>query len=355
MAKDKFRIDSHKLIFHPRRVADYLEGKNVYPIYMEISPVGSCNHRCIFCSVDFIGYQSRRLETGVLLDRLDELGRLGLKSVMYAGEGEPFLHKDMALIAQRSKAAGIDVAFTTNGVLMKPEIAEKVLPVTEWIKVSCNAGTPEAYEKIHGTKAEDFETVIENFKVANELRKKNNWSCTLGFQIVMLPMNVDNVVPLAERAREIGMDYLVVKPYMPHRDNAHHFEINYESLESVEKELERLNSDSFSVIYRAKAMQKWDRQEKTYDKCLALPFWSYIDAGGKVWGCSVYLEDENFLYGDIYEQTFEEIWEGEKRRKSLEYVKENLDISNCKYCCRMDEINRYLWDLKIPPEHVNFI
>ena len=83
--------------------------------------------------------------------------------------------------------------------------------------------------------------------------------------------------------------------------------------------------------------------------------WTYIDAGGDVWGCSIYLGNQDFLYGNIYKNTFQEIWKGEKRKRSLEFVNEDLDICNCRVNCRMDEINRYLWELKNPPAHANFI
>ena len=49
---EDYKVDSHKLIFHPERVADWVKGKTVYPINAEVGLAGACNHRCIFCAVD---------------------------------------------------------------------------------------------------------------------------------------------------------------------------------------------------------------------------------------------------------------------------------------------------------------
>ena len=83
---DRFNIDSHKLIFHPKelpngrkRRTNGEKAKSVYPIYVEVSPVGACNHRCTFCAVDYIGYKSNRLSTSVIAERLPEMGQLGVK------------------------------------------------------------------------------------------------------------------------------------------------------------------------------------------------------------------------------------------------------------------------------------
>lgn len=107
-------------------------------------------------------------------------------------------------------------------------------------------------------------------------------------------------------------------------------------------------------MYRVNT-NEWDEGRRNYKHCLALPFWSYIDASGTVWGCSAYLSDERFVYGNIYKNSFKEIWAGEKRHKSIRWAEEKLDANQCRINCRMDEINRYLWDLKNFPEHVNFI
>jgi GTP 3',8-cyclase len=354
---DKYKIDSHKLIYHIPRVYEWLEGKNIYPIYMEVSPSGACNHRCLYCGLDFMGYKPNYLEADILKERLSELGGLGLKSIMYAGEGEPFLHPEMVSIIEHTKESGIDVALTTNGVLLKKEIVEKVLINTEWIKVSINAGTRETYAKIHQSKPDDFDKVVENMDFASEIKKGNNYKCILGMQLVLLPENHHEVVFLAKLARDIGMDYLVIKPYSQHpqsKTNTYN-SIKYSDLEHLSEELGNINSDDFSVVFRSNAMGKWDNNHRSYDHCLALPFWSYIDASGNVWGCSVYLGDDRFKYGNIYEETFKDIWESKVRQDSLSWVEEKLDVSRCRVNCRMDEINRYLGELKNPSNHVNFI
>jgi radical SAM protein with 4Fe4S-binding SPASM domain len=354
---DAYRIDGHKLLFHPERVSAWQSGQDIYPLYMEISPSGACNHRCVFCGLDFMGYAKRLLPTALLRERLTELGRLGLKSAMFAGEGEPFLHPDMVELAVHAKSSGIDVAFTTNGVLMREKISERILEHISWIKVSCNAGTPETYAAIHRTKAGQFHMVLQHLEKAADLRRRNGYACTLGMQILLLPENRNEITTLARLARDIGLDYLVVKPYSQHPSSeTHRYEtVRYDDAEALSEELSSLSTDTFKVIARLRAMRKWDEKDKPYHRCLALPFWSYLDAGGTVWGCSVYLGDERFRLGNIAEQTFEAIWTGAKRQAFKTWAAAELDPVGCRVNCRMDEINRYLWELAHPSPHVNFI
>jgi len=354
---DKYGIDRHKLHYHVERVAAWKKGEHVYPLYMEISPSGACNHRCIFCGLDFMEYQNRFLETELLEERLTEMGRLGLKSVMYAGEGEPFLHKEMVEIINHTKKVGIDVALTTNGVLLSPKIAEQILGSVEWIKVSCNAGTADTYAKIHGTKPAHFTRVVSNLEQARRIIRENGYTCVLGMQILLLPENRVEVGTLAGIARDIGLKYLVVKPYSQHpqSETAMYADIEYRDAENLAAELESYNTDAFQVIVRLRTMRKWNDKARKYKRCMALPFWSYLDAGGNVWGCSVFLGDERFRYGNIYEQNFEEIWNGMERLDKMAAFNADFDPSRCRVNCRMDEINNYLWELNNPPEHVNFI
>ncbi len=361
---DKYAIDSHKLAFHPQRVAKWIEAKDdidklkkIYPIYIEISPVGACNHRCTFCAVDYIGYQNVRWETELLKTRLEEMSKKGVKSIMFAGEGEPLLHKNLDDIIEYSKSVGIDNSITTNFVLLNEKNADKLVKNSSWIKVSINAGTRDSYASIHRTKAEDFDKVIENMKLAVKIRKKNNYSCVLGAQMLLLPENQHEAIVMAKTAKEIGLDYLVIKPYSQHlfSETNKYENIDYNPMLDLENDLKQFNSDDFNVVFRSNTMKKLDTGH-SYKKCYSTPyFWAHLMANGDLYGCSAYLQQSKFCYGNIKEDTFETVWEGEKRIKSITYVKEKLDISGCRANCRMDEVNGYLWRLKNPQDHDNFI
>lgn len=362
---DKFNIDSHKMGLHPIRVSKWLEAKDdweklkkIYPVYVEISPYGGCNHRCTFCALDYMGYENIGLKFDTLKSTLTNMAENGVKSVMFAGEGEPLLFQDLDLIVEHCKKVGIDTSLTTNFVPLNKSNIQKCIESCSWIKVSLNAGTAKTYAQIHQTKEIDFERVINNIKYALEYRKENNLSCTLGVQTLLLPENKDEIKILALKCKELGVDYLVVKPYSQHLSSeTHKYEnIDYSKMMDIEEELQTLNDENFHIVFRANTMNKHVKKEHGYDKCHSTPFfWGYIAADGKVFGCSAYLGKEEFCYGNIYDNSFEEIWEGEKRRVSYNYVKDELEIKNCRVNCRMDEVNRYLFRLKNPNAHDNFI
>jgi len=177
-------------------------------------------------------------------------------------------------------------------------------------------------------------------------------------QMLLLPENKDEAKILAKTCKELGVDYLVIKPYSQHlSSNTDRYKnIDYSKMMDIEEELKKISDKNFSVIFRANTMQKYIEKKQPYDKCHSTPFfWGYIAADGKVFGCSAYLGKDEFCYGNIYNDSFENIWEGDKRKKSYKYIQNELDIKNCRVNCRMDEVNRYLFRLKNPQAHDNFI
>ncbi len=331
-----------------------MKGENIYPIEVEISPSGACNHRCVFCAVDYIGYQPDFLDKDIILRDIAKMGQKGLKSVICSGEGEPLLNKNMPDIANGIKACGVDVAMSSNGALFTKDKAEECLGAFTWIRFSVASMEGESYDKIQRGKLGDLEKVKENLTEAVGIKRDRKLKTTLGVQCLLLPDNMAQLPDMARQCREIGVDYLTIKPYSQHLHSENTFQIDYEAMLTLENEVKQYETDRFSVYFRANAMKKV-HQEKSYRQCLGLPFMTHIDAKGNVWPCVAHIGTKEFCYGNIYEQSFEEIWEGTRRQEILHQL-HKLDINKvCREACRLDEINRYLDDLKNPGEHVNFI
>lgn len=350
-----YKIDGTKIMYHPERVAQWLAGKDdwekaksVFPIYAEITTCAACNHRCTFCSVDAIGYPAIMIDGGILNQRMIEMRKLGVKSVMFAGTGEPLLHKHINAITLDARNAGLDVAFTTNGVLLDKLDA---LSVCQWVKVSLNAGTRQTYAAVHQTQEKDWDAVWGGIQRA-ALRKG---ACALGVQSVLLPENRAEMFRLAHLARDAGADYLVIKPYSQGTFSlTHTYEgVDYSQDAHLADALATLNTDTFQVIFRAESM-KQEAEAHAYDKCNATPFfWTYVMANGDVFSCSAHLLDDRFKIGNLYRQGFQEIWEGEGRRANWKMMRE-FDIKQCRVNCRMNQSNKYLADFG-KQAHVNFI
>lgn len=352
---DIFRIDSHKLMYHVDRVSNWLKGKEIFPIYVEVGLFGGCNHRCIFCAFDFLRYKPVILEKQYIKRFVYQAVRKGVKAMLYSGEGEPLMHKDAADIISHTRKNGIEVALATNGVMLNKEISKKVLENLSWIKISLDAGTKNTYALIHGTSKEDFNKVLNNLKQAVKIKKRNKYSCSIGVQSLLIPQNIKEMESLAKILKDIGVDYFVIKPYCSHNlsKNKIGVSLKLKNLHFLEKKLEGYSDNAFRVILRKNAISKFDKL-KPYDRCLGLFFAAHISADGEVYPCNAFAGMKKYSYGNIKEDRVSDIWLG-MRRKIIVDMFRRFDVNKCRGACRFDEINRYLWELKHPVPHVNFI
>ena len=361
---NEWGIDDHKMHYHPARVAQWLEAdtwekaKKVYPIYWEITTSAACNHRCTFCSTDAIGYPAILMDDQILIERMQEAALLGVKSVMFGGTGEPLVHKKITNICGGARSAGLDYAFTTNGVLLanKGGFPKIGLLGSTWIKVSLNAGTKESYGKIHRTEAKDWDIVWSGIKSLVSLRNTTGSKTTIGVQCVVLPENAYDMGNLAKLCIEAGVDYLVLKPYSQATFmlSKTYENIDYTTMREYLQSVTALSTKTFKVIYRHNAITEEIGKKHGYDKCRSTPtMWVYSMANGDVFTCSAHLLDQRFNIGNLNENTFQEIWEGEKRRENWEMM-QGFDIKQCRLNCRMNGPNKYLHDLT-HAAHRNFI
>jgi len=354
MKNEPTEADSHKLIYHPERVSEWIGKGDCFPIYVEIGLTNICNHKCIFCGLDWARGQDT-LNINVLIDNLKDMKAHGIKSICYSGAGEPLLHKDFPFIIKFTKELGINVAFSTNAVLFDKETAEKTLPYTTWIRFSVDAATPETHAKIHGVLENDFQKILDNLQKAVEIKKQNNYDVTLGVQFLLLEENAHEVLKIAEICKRLGVDNLQVKPYSYNPNSFNKFEIDYEKFDDLKEKLMVFADENFKIIFRTSRGERVLKRQE-YNQCHGLPFIAIINEKGNIMPCHLFYDKDELSYGNIYKNKFSEIWRSEQRKEVLRKIQEK-GVDQCKKGCRLDLINSYLHKLKIsdPNFHRDFI
>jgi radical SAM protein with 4Fe4S-binding SPASM domain len=160
---------------------------------------------------------------------------------------------------------------------------------------------------------------------------------------------------LATLARDVGVDYLVLKPYSQSTFSLVQRQIDYTQMRELESLPDEFNTDKFQVIYRANAVDQESRPMQ-YEKCNATPFmWAYTMANGDLFTCSAHLLDKRFCIGNINTHTFRELWEGEGRRENWRMMKQEFDIKDCRLNCRMNQTNIHLDRVLNGVPHGNFL
>ena len=298
------------------------------------------------------------LKKEVIEKTFEEIKPLGLKSVLFAGSGEPLLHPDFSDIVNATKQMGIDVALSTNGVLLKSEIVDKCLKNISWIRFSVSGGTEKTYKKIHRGKDGDLQKVFDNIKYAAEFKRKNNYDTVLNVQIVMIPENVDEMITLARKVKECGADRFIVKSLgtMYATENSTINDVTmkfYQNNDSFYEELMSLNDDKYEVVYRKNRMHN-TFSKKNYSSCYAYPFHGCIDAEGCVVPCCNFMGVKEFTFGNINNQSFVEIWDSDSHKNVMKKL-EDLKLKPCTMACKLDTMNRFLKGFVYLDKHINFI
>lgn len=196
--------------------------------------------------------------------------------------------------------------------------------------------------------------MLSNLQEAVRIKKEQNLQTSIGVQLLLLPDNKDELVQMGKELRKIGVDYFTIKPFLQHPQNKHIIQVDYEEMIDLGKEVTALETENYKVYFRSQTMENITC-ERGYTQCLALPFMVYINANGDVYSCIRILGRSELKYGNLYKESFIEIWEGKHRKEVVDYLTNmNLD-ENCGKVCRMNEMNKYLNELKHPGRHVNFI
>jgi MoaA/NifB/PqqE/SkfB family radical SAM enzyme len=127
MSDHKFRLrrDWAALLRKAREIKLAIKGAvhKDHPIMAHIIPIRRCNLACTYCN-EYDDY-SKPVDTEIVLERIDQLGRLGTGIVTISG-GEPLLHPDLDQIIGRIRRNGGIAGLITNGYLLTADRIERL-------------------------------------------------------------------------------------------------------------------------------------------------------------------------------------------------------------------------------------
>ena len=354
------QLDGHKLWWHLDRVHQWQNGETVAPLYIEISPVSYCNHHCLFCALDFAQKPGTTLDSERLCTLLPQMREAGLRSIMYAGEGEPLLHPDLGRMVRDTRSNGIDAAITTNGTQGDRDMWNDLLGDLTWVRFSVDAGSPAVYGKVHGVPDTWFERVTASIHEAVEVKHHGDMKTTIGVQYLVLEENLSDLPTAMRLFDEIGVDYFAIKPHSLHPKTQKPKDVRYtetrvRNITASVREFET-ESSGMQVVFRERAFSTAISGHIPFEHCYALPFWGYISSQGDFYSCSVHLGDPEFLCGNICVESYSDIIHGERRAMSIAHGRGTLRTDqDCRLNCRMVQVNESLQSLAVQPDHVNFI
>lgn len=379
----KYLFDGTKLQYHQDRLQDFLDGKRIMPLHIDMGIHKSCNIKCVYCygvkqvkSPEFIPEDD-------LWDLADDAKECGIKSLAIIGDGEPTMNSGLYSFVQHAKMLELDVAVATNGLLLTPLQIEILTKSLVWLRFNISAVNK--YDTIMGARPNSFRKFSKVVKYAVE--HKDN--CTIGLQMVAIPDCFDEIIPLAKKAIEWGVDYLVVKQFSDGGEGMPiHFDMGrYKEAEDALRIAEQMSTERTRIVAKWSAIKDsiaiTNNMEWSFDRCIDLPLLFQISGNGKCYPCGYFFGNDLYCYGDLTKQRLKDILRSERYWEVIKKVAETPLAQLCRGQCRHCETNRfidrltklyknkpnlrdalitmsngidnYTQMLMSPPEHINFI
>ncbi|PIZ72686.1 MAG: radical SAM protein [Candidatus Portnoybacteria bacterium CG_4_10_14_0_2_um_filter_44_20] len=328
-----------KILNHPDKIKNWLDGKDKTLVSVEIDMTNACNSNCPGCVGGRINNQS--IPFAAAKKHIDQLKKLEARALIFTGGGEPTMNPDTNKVVKYAKKQGLDVGFITNGISLTDETIDTILKNCVWCRVSLDAGSLEIYKLVHGLDERIFRQVIENIKRLVKRKKELKSSCTVGVGYLTGKNTVKGMEDFARLAGSLGVDYAQYRPF--HKD-----------FTDISKEFEKCKKYGTGDTKIVASIQKYerfrDKVKRPYGKCYGVNFCTVICADSTMQTCCHTRGKAKYILGDLKKEPLAKIW---KRRQE---VFDKISFSDCgPLFCRGDEFNRLLFELKQRKEHVNFL
>lgn len=377
------KYDRRKLLYHPGTVASLLNKGDAWPVTVNTGFTTYCNHSCIWCSAAYEalidpkqkGKDELLIDPDIMIKNIKILSRNGTKGLVIAGQGEPLLHPDAKRMLEAISSENLKFMIFTNGERLNSRLYDSLFGSCLAVRFSVDAATEEMHSRLHaaenssGRGKADFYRIIKNIgNLVEEKRKRGVSFPEIGCQMICSSLTEDDFEGFAKLFKDIGVDYVVYKPLQGNIVNLgkslSSFDLHSSEVERSEQAsnmvdlLRNIKSkyedDQFSVFVKQDQIEsayvKRFNGGVDYSTCRAHPLTPMIEPDGKVYLCVDLGGDEEYVIGNIYDDTIDQIWCSPRRNDVIN----KIDLINrCPAGCYLDEANRILSDLNSPDQFLH--
>jgi MoaA/NifB/PqqE/SkfB family radical SAM enzyme len=357
---EDYILDGTKIEWYPDRVSKWLEGKRIAPVTIDMALTQACNFQCVYCYAKLQKQNEKfKITKEVITSFLDDCKEIGVKGVSLVSDGESSISPVFEHAITYGYDRGIAMAVGTNGYLCTTPVLEKIMPCLTYIRFNASAGEEGRYAEIMGVDKSTFRTVKRNIKEAVRIRKQGNLCVSIGIQMVFMPQFVDQVIPLAELAIDLGVDYLQIKHCSDNESGE--LGVDYGAYGSCFNVLKKAESMSTSdTLIKVKWSKIIDGNVRSYKRCYGPPFHLQISGTGLVAPCGMLFNDKYKKYhiGNITKERFLDICKSEKYWNVMEELSSNSFNAQtmCGTLCLQHSTNKYLDKIvNHKPDHIEFL
>ncbi len=339
--KMRRRLNPQRVINKKLNVIGVMDGLHAYkgPDFVQIDPTNNCNANCIgcWCHSDLLKdlkfrapIKEQTIPADLLKRVIDELAEMGTEALYFAGGGEPFMHPKLLDVIHYAKKKAICCYINTNFTLVTPQVVERIVDVAvDYLTVSIWAGTAKTYAVTHPNKNEaTFHRLKETLSLLN--RTKRGGRPYIKVYHVISNLNYFELEEMIRFEKETGCEAVefTVTDTMPGRTDC--LLLSSDQLKEARALCDRirarmkpdstvdgitiLNFDHFERRLRdpGAAVAEYDSQFLNNLPCYVGWTYARILADGNVNSC---LKSHRFPVGNIYEQSFSDIWNGERQKE----------------------------------------
>jgi MoaA/NifB/PqqE/SkfB family radical SAM enzyme len=180
------------------------------PLHLELDISDRCNVDCYFCNAMDVRTKDQ-VPYNRVAEILDETVANGLRSVRFAGGGDPLFHREIEAVIDAVHARGLVIDnITTNGLGLTPAVAERLVAGhTREVLISLNTGDRDDYARMMQVKPAIFDKVISNIEHLVRIRGDAPHPA-LVIQFLLDRENYTKAAQMYSLARRLGADVIAV-------------------------------------------------------------------------------------------------------------------------------------------------